>query len=136
MDVLIEPCSAYDSSRMDSILAQWDPLFANNIQPGSLVVLKPNWIAPSNKYNPHEWESVITHPALITSVLRAILKHLAGTGRVVITDGPQTQSSWQEIMARMTPQLWIQMGQRAGVQVDILDLREHEWRTHRDIIVS
>jgi hypothetical protein len=54
----------------------------------------------------------------------------------VITDGPQTQSSWQEIMARMTPSVWIEMGRSSGVSVEILDLRDHEWKTHRDVIVS
>jgi uncharacterized protein (DUF362 family) len=136
MRVLVEPCAAYDTSRIGAALSQWDSMFADAIHPGDLVVLKPNWIAPSNKYNKNEWESVITHPSVITSVLQIVLKSLGGNGRVVITDGPQTQSSWKEIMARMTPHLWVEMGERAGVQVDILDLRDHEWRTDRDVIVD
>jgi uncharacterized protein (DUF362 family) len=136
MNVFVEPCSKYDPSRVQSVLDQWDGMFAQTIRPGSTVVLKPNWIAASHKYNSQEWQSVITHPIVITGVLRSVLKHLAGCGRVVITDGPQTQSSWDEIMKRMTPELWVDMGRHAGVQVDILDLRQDEWRTHRDVIVA
>jgi uncharacterized protein (DUF362 family) len=117
-------------------LQQWDGVFAGNIRPGCCVVIKPNWIAPGHKYNPQEWQSVITNPAVITGVLQSVLKHLAGSGRVVITDGPQTQSSWEAIMERMSPALWVDMGRKTGVQVDILDLRQDEWRTHRDVIVS
>jgi Domain of unknown function (DUF362) len=36
----------------------------------------------------------------------------------------------------MTPELWVEMGMRAGTQVDILDLRDDEWRTEHDVIVS
>src|SRR5262249_3662637 len=121
MDVTVESCDSYDSARIDFALQQSESIFAERIRPGNSVVLKPNWIAPSHKYNPQEWQSVITHPEVISSVLRIVLKHLGRSGRVVITDGPQTQSSWQKIMARMYPDKWIDMGRRAGVQVDILD---------------
>ncbi len=136
MNVLVEASSTYHPESLDTVLGGWDHLFGDNIRPGNLVVVKPNWIAPGNKYKPEEWEAVITHPALITAVLRMVLKHLRGEGRVVITDGPQTQSSWEAIMARMTPELWKDMGRRAGVAVDILDLREDEWQTQRDVIVA
>src|SRR5262245_59958580 len=136
MNVFLEPCSKYDPSQIHSVLERWDGMFAQSIHPGNTVILKPNWIASSHKYNAGEWQPVITHPSVITEVLRSVLRHLAGSGRVVITDGPQTQSSWDEIMKRMTAELWVDMGRRIGVQVDILDLRQDEWRTHRDVIVA
>ena len=134
--VAVERCDSYSPDLIDAALEQCDQIFSERIRPGNLVVLKPNWIAPSHKYDSQEWECVITHPEVITSVLRRVLKHLKGTGRVVITDGPQTQSSWREIMSRMCPEKWIDIGRRSGVHVDILDLREDEWRTHRDVIVE
>ena len=136
MDVVVESCQSYTPDLIDAALDRWDGIFRERICPGNLVVLKPNWIAPSHKYNPEEWQSVITHPEVITSVLRRVLRQLNRSGRVVITDGPQTQSSWEEIMLRMCPEKWIDMGRRAGVQVDILDLREDEWHTRHDVIVS
>jgi hypothetical protein len=36
----------------------------------------------------------------------------------------------------MCPDKWIEIGRRAGIQVDIVDLREDEWRTEHDVIVS
>lgn len=75
--------------------------------------------------------SVITHPTVITSVLELVLNCLRGDGAVIITDGPQTDSSWDGIMSRMTPDVWEIMGRRAGVSVTVLDLRDHEWITAR-----
>src|SRR5689334_22077371 len=110
MDVLVESCHSYARDLIDAALERCDALFEERICPGNMVVLKPNWIAPSHKYNPHEWQSVITHPEVITAVLRRVLRHLKGSGRVVITDGPQTQSSWEDIMMRMCPEKWIDLG--------------------------
>ena len=106
------------------------------IVPNNIVVLKPSWLAQSHKYNPHEWESVITHPTVITAVLEIVLQQLKDEGKVIITDGPQTDSSWTEIMNRMTPELWVQMGKKAGVEVEIMDLREDEWINVGDVTVE
>jgi len=136
VNVFVERCGSYRDAAIDRVLAGWEQLFAAQIRPGNSVLLKPNWIAPSHKYDTSQWEAVITHPAVITAVLRVVLRCLNGRGRVVIADGPQTQSSWAEIMSRMTPGLWLEMGARAGVEVTILDLRDHEWVTRNDVIVQ
>src|SRR5688572_27823935 len=117
MKVFIENYPRYNPVMLDSILDTWASLFTQTIMPGQLVVIKPNWISHAHKYDNSEWEAVITHPAVITAVLKVVLKQLGGSGRVVITDGPQTQSSWQKLMERMTPDLWIAMGKQAGVEI-------------------
>src|SRR5215510_11509942 len=68
MDVFLESCRAYSPDQIDAALEQWDSIFSERIHPGDLVVLKPNWIAGSHKYDPQEWQSVVTHPEVITSV--------------------------------------------------------------------
>ncbi len=135
MDVLVERCQQYDPSLIEAIMTRWEPLFSARIRPGHSVVIKPNWISSSHKYDESQWEAVITHPTVITAVLRVVLKCLGGRGKVVIADAPQTQASWSKIMARMTPDLWVDLGARAGVEVTILDLRDDEWVTSNDVIV-
>jgi uncharacterized protein (DUF362 family) len=136
MDVFVENCSAYDLVRIDEILSRWESIFRERIHPGQMIVLKPNWLSHSHKYDENEWESIITNPAVITAVLKMVLKCLGGAGKVVITDGPQTQSSWKKIMARMTPERWIEMGANSGVEIELLDLRDDEWTTKGDVIVK
>ncbi len=133
---LLENCELYDEAKIYLILLEWKALFKTVIHSNDIVVIKPNWIAPSHKYDENEWQSVITHPAVITSVLKIVLAQLNGKGKVIIADGPQTDSSWEKIMQIMQPQRWIMMGEKAGVEVQVLDLREDEWVSKGDVIVS
>lgn len=106
------------------------------INPGNTVVLKPNWVMQSHKYRPDDWEFVITHPAVITAVLMMVLQRLNGSGRVVVTDGPTTETSFRKLIARYPTTQWEFLAKSAGVQLEIIDLREHEWETRNDIIVE
>jgi uncharacterized protein (DUF362 family) len=136
MNVFLESVTAYEPVDVDSVISHWSELFRLNIRPGDRVVLKPNWLAHSHKYVQNEWQSVITHPSVITAVLKQVLTCLNGKGEVVITDAPQTDSQFAKIMDRMTPRLWEEMGRQAGVPITILDLREDEWVNEGDITVS
>lgn len=125
--VFLEPCVGYQEEVVRAAISEWSSAFRSVVRRGDRVVIKPNWIAESHKFRPSEWDSVITHPAVITVVLEQVLACLGGEGSVLITDGPQTDSSWRDIMARMTPELWLAMGKAAGIPVEILDLRDDEW---------
>lgn len=136
MSVIVEPCQRYDPADVHHAAEAFRPTFEKTIRRGDRVVLKPNWLAHRHKHRPDEWQSVITHPAVITAVLGLVLDTLDGTGEVVITDGPQTDSSWSGLMGRMTPDRWLEMGRERGVPVSVLDLREHEWTTRGDVNIS
>jgi uncharacterized protein (DUF362 family) len=136
MQVFVERCEAYDEEAIAHVLKGWAGLFAARIRRGNKVVLKPNWLSHRHKYDPDEWISVITHPTVITAVLRLVLDCLDGDGSVVITDGPQTDSSWDKIMERMLPDRWSRMGREAGVDVRTIDLRLDEWVSKGDVKVG
>lgn len=136
MLVNIEKCRNYDCREIEKILNLWENMFSDAIVPGDTVVLKPNWISESHKYNHGEWDQVITHPMIIECVLKVVLRVLKGDGRVVITDGPMTASSWDKLMDIMRPSRWVAMGRAANVDVSVIDLREHEWTVRGDLIVK
>jgi uncharacterized protein (DUF362 family) len=136
MQVFIENCHSYDMTDINNALSKHIATFKNMIKKGNSVTIKPNWISHSHKYNESEWESVITHPNVITAVLDIVLACLSHEGKVVIADGPQTSSSWEMIMQRMHPELWIKMGRENGVDVSIIDLREDMWITRGDITIE
>jgi len=133
--VFLEPCSTYDINHLRSVLARWAPIFRASITKADTVVIKPNWLTHTHKYIKGEWQSVITHPNLITSLLEVVLQCLQGSGSVLIADAPQTNSRWDEIMKIMQPETWIKMGRSAGVDVKVLDLRLDEWVTRGDLII-
>ena len=62
------------------------------IRPGDSVVLKPNLIREGHATRPHEWEQVITHGSVIRVMAELAAEALRGHGRIVIADGPQTDS--------------------------------------------
>ena len=136
MNVWLARCVDYDVDEIFSVLQAWSTLFDDTIRPGDTVVMKPNWLAASHKFDRDEWRCVITNPEFITAVLKMVLPRLQGRGRIVMTDGPQTDSSWEGIMGRMAPDLWKQMCAEAGVDLDILDLREDEWVTRGDVNIE
>ena len=75
---------------------QWNPL-ADIIRPGDTVVLKPNFIKEHHETKLDEWEQVITHGSVIRAVCDYVLLALKGTGRIIICDAPQTDSSFRKI---------------------------------------
>ena len=136
MNVKIQRCSGYHPAEIASALEPLRPMFHQAIRRGDRIVFKPNWLAHRHKHRPEEWRSVITNPEVITGVLDVVLDCLGGSGEVAIADGPQTDSSWQDIMARMEPERWVAMGRTRGVRVSVVDLRDHEWTTRGDVNIS
>jgi len=106
------------------------------VHSGDIVILKPNWVMESHKYRPDDWEYVITHPVVITAVLRKVLNRLQGRGRVVIIDGPTTEASFQKLIARYPVDRWHELAKAAHIDLEVIDLREHEWETRNDIIIK
>ena len=123
----------YDASAISGALPE--EIFAL-VRPGDTVILKPNWVFESHKNRPEEWDYVITHPAVITAVLGKVLARLGGEGRVFITDGPTTEASFAKLMSRYPAADWQQMARQAGIELTIMDLRDHEWEVRDEIVVK
>ncbi len=134
--VRVERCKTYDPNELRSAFAPFDPLFRDNVHPGDIVALKPNWIAPHHKHNPNEWQSVITHPNFITEVLTRVVSRLGGDGKVIIADGPQTDQSFEKLQTRMNIPEWTRICEQGGVALEIIDLRDHEWEVRNDVLIN
>lgn len=116
--------------------AQWNPL-KGLVKPGDVVVVKPNWVKECNLLDEDSWEEVITHPSVLRPIVDYVLLALEGEGRVIITDGPQTDSSFGRIMERINAgSLEAHFGVIPGnVRVEILDLRQEEHETRDGVVV-
>lgn len=106
------------------------------IVPENRIVLKPNWIRESHLSRPNEWEQVITHPTIITAVLKKVLEKLKGKGKISIVDGPETASSFEKILSHYPVSLWNTMAGEVGITLDIVDLREDEWISDANVIIE
>jgi uncharacterized protein (DUF362 family) len=133
LQVQVNKCQDY---LLSSVFTAIPDLAFLQIEPGDFVIIKPNWVMESHKFRLDDWEYVITHPTLITSVLHKVLERLSGKGRIAIIDGPMTEASFDMIINHYPVTLWQQLAAKNGVALEIIDLREHEWIMKNDIIVE
>lgn len=131
--VTILKTERYDQNDIQSILPS--ELF-ECIKPGESVVIKPNWVMESHKTRPQDWEYVITHPTVISAVVEHVLQKLQGSGRISILDGPMTEASFAKIMEHYPVTEWKNRAELHGVSLEVIDLRDHEWRTHNGVTVD
>jgi uncharacterized protein (DUF362 family) len=79
----------------------WNPL-GNMIQPGNVVVLKPNFVFHRNlgekDYGLTDTDSLVTHGSVIRAVLDYVAKALQGSGKIIIGDCPIQGANWNEII--------------------------------------
>lgn len=104
------------------------------VRPGDTVVLKPNLIREAHAKRPEEWEQVITHGAVIRAVAELTAEALQGQGKIVIADGPQTDSDFDGICARTELQTIRDQVQSLGVACEVIDLRRDRWFQRGDVI--
>lgn len=105
------------------------------IRPGDTVVLKPNFIREGHETRPREWEQVITHGAIVRAVGDYVIRALAGRGRMIICDAPQTDSSFEAVSAVSGVGELVRWYRTwSPVDVELLDLRAEEWRAADGIV--
>jgi uncharacterized protein (DUF362 family) len=129
-------CYKFDGYELSEIYDILPDSIFSIIFPGEKVVLKPNWIRESHLSKPKEWEQVITHPIVITAVLKKVIEMLKGNGTISIVDGPETSASFDKILSHYPIALWKTMTDEAGINLDIIDLRENEWISDGNVVIE
>ncbi len=104
----------------------WNPL-KKIINKGDTVLIKPNMIAHSHRYN-DEWEHVITNGSVIRSVIDYAYLALGGEGRVIIADAPQSDSNIDLIkknigIEKIQEIYWSEK----KFNIEFIDLRNEYW---------
>jgi len=133
--VFVEKCLSYKEEDVVQSISSFRNIFQQTISQGNTVLLKPNWIAPHHRYKKDEWEAVITNPAIITQVLKESVTALKGCGKIIIADGPQTDSSFKEILSRMPVSEWSRICSSNGIEFEIIDFRDHEWLEKGEVVI-
>lgn len=135
-DVYLLATEQYDGPKIEHFLQERCASVFACIKPGMRVVIKPNWVCQGDGDPQKPWQAVITHPEIITAVLKVVLTRLDGSGAVLLCDGPQTDSSFARLLARYPVESWKWLCDKNKISFQILDLREDEWETKRGIVVS
>ncbi len=122
-----------DYERFDT--QQWNPL-SGLINPGETVLLKPNLVKESHPRDPEGWRYVLTHGSIIRVVADYVWKALAGRGKVIIADAPQTDSSFAEIARLLGLAELREFYRSRGLDFELIDLRQEEWVNKDNVIIS
>ena len=110
----------YDNERYGS--PQWNPL-GSIIHPGQTVLLKPNLVLSFNSSG-NDLFSVVTHPSILRALIDYVFIALKGTGRIIITDAPQMDCNWDQLMAALRlDSIQSFYHKKFGFDIEIYDLR-------------
>jgi uncharacterized protein (DUF362 family) len=132
-EVFISGVNQYNS---DLIYYNLNDSLFECIKENDTVVLKPNWVKESHLEKPEDWEYIITHPSVITAAIQKVLFRLGKGGKIIITDGPQTDSTFDKIISKYPTDLWQKLCKSKNVELEIIDLREDEWISEDGVIIS
>lgn len=114
---------------------RWNPL-GELIHPGETVVLKPNFIKERHPTDPEGWQWILTHGSIIRAVADYVFLAVGSTGRVMVADAPQTDSSFDAVLRVLGMPELVTFYERHGHKLEVLDLRQEEWVNKGGVIVK
>lgn len=100
------------------------------------VVLKPNWVRDSHIERPGHWDYVITHPAVISAVLRKVTELMPPGGRISIIDGPEFSSSFDILISYYPLEKWVEAAAAKNIEIEVIDLREEIWTDDGNVVIQ
>jgi len=115
--------------------SQWNPL-GDLMNPGEMVVLKPNLVKESHPRDPNGWRYVITHGSAIRAVADYCWKAIGPGGKLYLADAPQTDSSWDAIVRILGLNEIGDFYRANGLDLILVDLRQEEWKSEGGVVVS
>ena len=118
----------------DEIYASLETGLFEPVKSAKKIVLKPNWVRDAHLERPGHWDYVITHPAVITAVLRKVLMLMPEGGRVSIIDGPEFSSSFEKILSYYPVSRWKELAHEKNIEIELIDLRDEIWEDDGNVV--
>lgn len=97
------------------------------INSGDTVLLKPNFVQEKRERD-DDWDYVITHPFIISAVIKLICEQKNKPSKVILADAPMTGASFLRILDHFPVSEWVELFRNSHIQFDIVDLRDEEWK--------
>ena len=99
-------------------------MFHRNIKNGNKVVIKPNWVIDTHSQG-RDVFSIVTHSAIIRSVVDLVYEAMKGEGSIVIADAPQWDCDFENLLRvtqveRISEYYW----SKHRFEIQVRDLRE------------
>ncbi|MCB8999484.1 MAG: DUF362 domain-containing protein [Bacteroidales bacterium] len=131
--VYVKEVSVYDENK---IYQELEASLFQAAKTAKKVVLKPNWVRDAHLDRPGHWDYVITHPAVISAVLRKVLDVMPSGGRISIIDGPEFSSSFEKLMSYYPVSEWKINASQKNIDIEIIDLRDEIWEDDGNVVTK
>jgi len=131
--VSIKEINVYDEEIIYQALE--DSLF-EPVKTAGKIVLKPNWVRDSHLDRPGHWDYVITHPSVISAVLRKVLEIMPPGGLISIIDGPEFSSSFEKLLSYYPVAQWKEKASKKKIELEIIDLRDEIWVDDGHVVIK
>ncbi len=113
----------------------WNPL-GEFIRTGQFVLLKPNLVKEEHPRDSQGWIYMLTHGSIIRAVADYVWKALDGCGRVMVADGPQTDSHFDRMVRLLGLDALRDFYRAQGLELELVDLRREQWTAAEEVIVD
>lgn len=112
---------------------EWNP-FADFINPGDNVLIKPNMVIDKNTNPFGGQECLYTDPTVVAPVLDYVFKALKGTGKVVVGDAPIQECNFEALIEQSGYKELINYYQNKGLDIALVDFRKNITITKRRLM--
>ena len=102
----------------------WNP-FKQIINPGDIVLIKPNMVLQSNHNERNGTECLITHPSIVRAIIDYVIIALEGNGSIVIGDAPVQNCDFSRLINENHYCDIVSFYKQNGIKIDIIDLRKN-----------
>lgn len=114
---------------------RWNPL-QGWIRPGDVVLLKPNMLSARHPRYSEGWQYVLTHGSVIRAVADYVWKALEGEGKIMVADGPQPETSFNEVCGVLGLDKVADFFADRKVNFELVDLRTTERFVKDEVVVG
>lgn len=114
----------------------WNPL-SDVIQPGDLVVIKPNMVRDFHEHRAAGTVALITHGSVIRAIVDYVYLAMGGEGSLIIADSPQNDADWDGLWKAIQFDALLEYYQRVApaFQLAIYDVRKEAVRKRHGVVV-
>ena len=113
----------------------WNPLH-HLVRPGDVVLLKPNLLSVRHPRYGDGWKYISTHASVIRAVSDYVWKALEGRGKIVVADGPQPETSFQEVCRVLGLDSVAEFFGDRGVNFELVDLRKTDRFIKDEVVIG
>lgn len=122
-DMVRNTLAALDMDREHFGSDCWNP-FSEFISKGDTVLIKPNMVCHVNGDPRYGMDCLVTHPAIVRSIIDYAALALNGSGRIILADAPVQSCDFKILIQELHYDKIVDYYLKQGIRVELMDLRK------------